>query len=487
MIRTAKRRAEDMSEGWKQWQGRTVNNQYPLQSFVGGSDHSAVFLTAAQDGTKAAIKLIAPASTTFDAQIARWRELIDLDHPNVLRIFDSGKCDLDGVRLLYVVMEYADENLSQVLPERSLSKEEARATLPSVLEGLRAVHAKGLVHGSVKPPNVLAIGDQVKLSSDSLTRAGETLGETRGDPYDPPEAGTTPSSAATDVWQLGVMLFEVLTQRQPSINRGSLEAPAIPQGVLEPFREIVRNCLQADPGKRWTINQISSRLSGSAISTDRPLAPVQSISAASTPGQTRMPTARPQPAVSDPRSASAKWPIWAAIAAAVVIAVVLIARSKPSTTHSTQPPTETQRGTASAPISAPPSPSASRKPQPARPAATAPSLASGADLNEGNGNDSAAGVVQRSMPKVAASAQRTVTGKLKVRVKVNVDAAGNVTNTTLTTPGPSKYFARLSEEAAREWKFKPASSGEQSANRQWSLLFAFTRSKIEASAARVDR
>ena len=486
MIRTARRRAEDMSEGWKQWQGRTVNNQYPLQSFVGGSDHSAVFLTAAQDGTKAAIKLIAPAPTTFDTQIARWRELLDLDHPNLLRIFDSGKCDLDGVRLLYVVMEYADENLSQVLPERSLSREEARATLPSVLEGLRAVHAKGLVHGSVKPANVLAIGDQVKLSSDSLTRAGETLGETRGDAYDPPEAGTTPSSAATDVWQLGVMLFEVLTQRPPSINRGSLEAPAIPQGVSEPFREIARNCLQSDPAKRWTISQISSRLSANAISTERPLAPVQSISAASTAAQTRMSAARPQPAVGDRRSASAKWPIWAAIAAAVLIAVVLIARSKPSTTHSTQTPTETQKGTA-APVSAPAS--ASRKPQPARPAATAGSLAPGADVSEsdGNGNDSTAGVVQRSMPKVAASAQRTVTGKLKVRVRVDVDAAGNVTNTTLTTPGPSKYFARLSEEAAREWKFTPASSGEQSGNRQWSLLFAFTRSKIEASAARVDR
>jgi TonB family C-terminal domain len=484
MIRTARKRADDMSEGWKQWQGRTVNNQYPLQSFVGGSDHSAVFLTAAQDGTKAAIKLIAPAPTSFDAQIARWRELIDLDHPNVLRIFDSGKCDLDGVRLLYVVMEYADENLSQVLPERSLSREEARATLPSVLEGLAAVHAKGLVHGSVKPANILAIGDQVKLSSDSLTRAGEALGETRGGPYDPPEAGAaTPSSAATDVWQLGVMLFEVLTQRMPSINRGSLEGPALPQSVPEPFREIVRNCLQSDPAKRWTLSQINSRLSGHAISTERPLAPVQSISAASTAGQVRMPTASLRPAVSDPRSASAKWPIWAAIAAAVVIAVVLIARSRPSTTRSIQPPTETQRGTATAPTTA------SRKPQPARPAAMAGALASVADDNagEGNGNDSAAGVVQRSMPKIAPSAQRTVTGKLKVRVRVNVDAAGNVTNTTLTTPGPSKYFARLSEEAAREWKFKPASSGEQAGTRQWSLLFAFTRSKIEASAARVDR
>jgi TonB family protein len=476
-----------MSEGWKQWQGRTVNNQYPLQSFLGGSDHSAVFLTAAHDGTRAAIKLIAPASTTFDTQIARWRELRDLEHPNLLRILDSGKCDLDGVRMLYVVMEYADENLSQVLPERALTKEEARATLPSVLEGLRAAHAKGLVHGGIKPANILAIGDQVKLSSDTLTRAGESNGGSRGGPYDPPEADTSPSSPATDVWQFGVMLFEVLTQRVPSINRGSLDTLAIPQNVPEPFREIVRNCLQADPAKRWTINQISSRMSTNSVSTDRPLAPVQSISGPPTAAQARGPAASSQPAVTDRPGASAKWPIWVAIAAVVVIAFVLIARPKQSATRSTQPATETQRGSASTPISAPSK--ASRKPQPARPAATAGSLASSADesVREGNGNDSAAGVVQRSMPKVATSAQRTITGKLKVRVRVDVDAAGNVSNTTLTTPGPSKYFARLSEEAAREWKFTPASSGEQSANRQWSLLFAFTRSKIEASAARVVR
>jgi TonB family protein len=486
MNRTARKRAEDMSEGWKQWQGRTVNYQYPLQSFLGGSDHSAVFLTAAQDGTKAAIKLIAPASTTFDAQIARWRELRDLEHPNLLRILDSGRCDLDGVRLLYVVMEYADENLSQVLPERALNKEEARATMPSILEGLSAVHAKGLVHGDVKPSNILAIGDQVKLSSDSLTRAGE-MKESRGGPYDPPELGTTPSSSATDMWQFGVMLFEVLTQRLPSINRGTLEAPAIPQGVPEPFREIMRNCFQADPAKRWTIKQVGSRLSDT-ISTDRPLAPVQSISTATTATEPREPAPSQRPAVSDSPKAFAKWPIWAAIAAVVLIAFVLIARPKPSTTRSTQPATETQRGTASASISA--SAGASRKPQPARPAATtAGSATDSADenLSEGNGHDSASGVVQRSMPKIASSAQRTITGKLKVRVRVNVDASGNVTNTTLTTPGPSKYFARLSEEAAREWKFTAASSGDQSASRQWSLLFAFTRSKIEASAARVDR
>jgi TonB family protein len=484
MNTTARRRAEDMSEGWKQWQGRTVNNQYPLQSFLGGSDHSAVFLTTAQDGSKAAIKLSAPAPTSFDAQIARWREIRDLSHPNLIRIIDSGKCDLDGVRLLYVVMEYAEENLAQVLPERGLNGEEARATLPSVLEALKAAHGKGLVHGRIAPANILAIGDRVKLSSDSLTRAGEILGENRGGPYDPPEAGSAPSSAATDVWQFGVMLIEVLTQRLPAISRSSNDASSIPDSVPEPFREIARNCLQVDPAKRLSVSQIQDRILNNAPRVVRPLAPVQSISAVSAAAQAGVPTRSVAPPVADRPKEFAKWPIWAAIAAVVVIAFVLIARPKPSTTRSTQPPTAIQDGTAPAAHG-----TASRKPQPARPAATAGALTAdaGDSGGVGNGNDSQAGVVQRVMPKVAPSAQRTVTGKLKVRVRVDVDASGNVSGTTLTTPGPSKYFARLSEEAARDWKFTPAPSGGQSGNRQWSLLFAFTRSRIEASAARIDR
>jgi TonB family protein len=90
------------------------------------------------------------------------------------------------------------------------------------------------------------------------------------------------------------------------------------------------------------------------------------------------------------------------------------------------------------------------------------------------------------MPQVSPSARRTIQGKIKVRVKVEVDAAGNVAKARLESAGPSKYFSRVALEAGRGWKFSPAHASE-SGEREWKLLFAFSRAKTEASAVRGKR
>src|SRR5260370_23468368 len=121
-----------MSDTWKQWEGRTVAGRFPLQSYLGGSDHSAVFLTfmqsAAGDSEKAAIKLI-PAPADAEKQLLQWKLTGELNHPNLIRIFEAGRCELGGTDLLYVVEEYAEENLSQILPKRALTAEEGQASL----------------------------------------------------------------------------------------------------------------------------------------------------------------------------------------------------------------------------------------------------------------------------------------------------------------------------------------------------------------------
>jgi protein TonB len=91
------------------------------------------------------------------------------------------------------------------------------------------------------------------------------------------------------------------------------------------------------------------------------------------------------------------------------------------------------------------------------------------------------------MPQVSPSARRTIQGKIKFRVKVEVDAAGNVAKATRESAGPSKYFSRIALEAARGWKFSPAQGGEQSVAREWELQFAFNRARTEVSAVRTKR
>jgi len=79
-----------------------------------------------------------------EAQIARWQAVRELNHPSLIRIFDTGRWELDGTALLYVVMEYAEENLSQILPERALTAEETLATLPASSRGFAICAREGI-------------------------------------------------------------------------------------------------------------------------------------------------------------------------------------------------------------------------------------------------------------------------------------------------------------------------------------------------------
>ena len=455
-----------MSGMWKQWVGHTVDGKFVLQSYLGGSDHSALFVTQSADSANAAIKLIPGDAVHGERQFARWKAARELGHPNLIRISDFGGCEIDGTKVLYVVEEYAEENLSQILPERALTAEEAGGMLPPILRALQFVHEKGLVHGHIRPSNIFAVGDQVKLSSDALGASGEKRGGGAAtNAYDPPEVGTL--SKPGDVWRLGMTLAEVLTQRLPVWDRSRPNAPEVPEAVPEPFREIVGKCLQVDPGKRWTVAQIGNRLEGNRTGA----APDQGEKPEAAPaigsGRINAPIMAQQ--IMAQQKASQKWPYAVVVAAVVALAVFLVGRPKSSGTPAESTP---RREIASA--GNPQLPDAGGK---SAPSGTADAASTG---DRGD-------VVQQVVPDVSARAQRSIRGKIVVRVKVNVDAAGNVANAKLESGRANKYFKRVALDAARDWKFSPAQGGEQADSRQWELQFAFRRKKTEATAVRAKR
>jgi TonB family protein len=500
-----------MMNSWKEWEGRTVDGKFLLGNYLGGSEGSAVFRTRVGNGRApnegvaedAAIKLIALDGAEAESQLRQWKTASELSHPNLIRILAVGRAAVeaweDGRELVYAVEEVAEENLAQILPERALTAEEARGMLGPVLAALEFVHGKGLVHGRIRPSNILAAGDQVKLSSDSLRRAGEVplteisrteISHTTS-AYDAPEVPAAGHSPASDVWSLGITLVEVLTQRVPVWDPARMSGPDVGAGVPEPFRGIVQCALQVDPAKRCGLQEIANRLEGRLAA--KPAAPA--------------PKAAPVESIAAAQKKTAKGPYLLVLAAALVVAVFLIVRPRPSSapgevqTAPAPPQTSSSQTGQPAPVEPPPtqSPSIAVQPAPAQTtsaAGTPPareqakppgSGAAGAGTNvaaEPGGDQKTVAkdeIVERAMPQVSPGAQRTIHGKIKVRVTVEVDAAGNVTEARLKESGSSSYFARAALEAARRWKFAPAHDENQ---RDWTLLFAFTRARTEMSADR---
>ena len=438
-----------MGSDWKRWEGQVVNGALPLVRFLGGSDHSAVFLTERVGGSpqKAAVKLIA-ARGDSEQQLSRWKQAAKLTHPALIRLYESGRCEIEGTPLLYVVMELAEENLSQVVPERALTMDEAKMMLPPVLKALSYVHGKGLIHGSLRPSNILATGDQVKVSSDTVRPPEEVGGKRPFSVYDAPETQKGTWSAATDAWALGVTLGEVLTQKLPSDRA---QAQSLAGGIAQPLDTVVRGCLESDPVKRWTVAQINARLQPEQAALKEAVANGTTTAAAASPG----------------KGSLVPWVV--GIAALVVVALFLMLRGGSKGPEPSPEVKEVQAPTANAPVEKVAPPKREAKPSPA----------AGKPANKAVGEVTKGSVAQQVMPQVAPSARETIEGKIRVRVRVEVDPAGNVTNARLESAGPSKYFARIAVEAAREWKFTPPQVQGKAVASEWSLRFGFRRTDTE--------
>ena len=461
-----------MTRDWKQWEGQIVNGTFPLRQYLGGSEHSAVFLTErrGREPQKAAIKLVLADPATAGVQLSRWEATAKLSHPHLLRLFESGSCQLDKQVLLYVVMEYAEDNLAQILPHRALAPEEVRDLLEPALDALTFIHGKSLVHSRLKPSNVMAAQDQLKISTDSLFRSGDPAGRL-GQPtiYDAPEIASGNILPASDTWSLGMTLMETLTQRLPAVE-GMTEP--LPETVPAPFMGIAHCCLRRDPQRRCSVSDIATRLQNGSVSSPQ----------AST---VRIP------------AASAKWRYLLPIAivalggAALLIGPKLINShpDQPASAASSQPQASPEVQSApvkqETPAQVEGKPSAVKRGQAKVSTAVAPAPAPVNPAPAAGGEHGK--VLQQVEPVVSKSARNTISGTIKIRVKVEVDTAGNVERATFITEGPSKYFARQALEAAQQWKFAPAQVNGQAVPSAWILHFGFKRSGTEIDSEPAKR
>src|SRR5581483_1985387 len=166
-------------------------------------------------------------------------------------------CQVGGRTFLFAVMEYAEQTLSEILPKRPLSADEVREMLPPALDALAFLHRNNLVHGHLKPTNIVVVNDQVKLTCDTVRSPGHSNTIVRTYLYDPPELAATGTSTAGDIWALGVTLVEALTQRYPVPDERS-QTSLLPAGLPPQFIGTVRRCLSRAPANRPTVNELEA-------------------------------------------------------------------------------------------------------------------------------------------------------------------------------------------------------------------------------------
>ena len=251
-----------MIEVWQRWEGQVLDVTFPLLKYLGGCGRSAVFLTECNEvePRKAVVKFVLSDPDAVRQQLSTLESSAKLNHPSLIRFFQWGLCKRDNLSLLYLVMEYAPEVLSEVLQQRSLTSSEMRELLVPTLSALSFLHEAGFVHGHLKPANILAVEDQLKVSGDGLIRIGEVgSGGWTPSVYAPPEIGRQGLSPAADIWALAMIMVEGLTGELPAWE-GPERTLVLPETLPAPFSEIARNCLQQDPHRRWTTRQIAERL-----------------------------------------------------------------------------------------------------------------------------------------------------------------------------------------------------------------------------------
>ena len=194
-----------------------------------------------------------------------------LNHPSIVTVHDIGQ---DDGGMSFIAMEYVEgANLKEVLAQgRSLSFEQIGDLIAQVAEALDFAHAKGIVHRDVKPANVILLeGNRAKITDFGIAKIATgaanltTTGQFLGTPnyMAPEQIKGAPVDGRTDIFSLGICLYECLTRRKPfggdsltSISYKIVHEPFPPLGEINPtiphgFEEVVAHCLAKDPAKRY--------------------------------------------------------------------------------------------------------------------------------------------------------------------------------------------------------------------------------------------
>lgn len=231
--------------------------RYQVERQLGAGGMGVVFLARDQHLDRAvAIKVLRPEQATAlaaDRFVREARHLAHLSHPNIVPVHDAGEAD----GLPYYVMDRIEgETLEARLRRGPLPPSEGVKLGRDLLDALEAAHGIGVIHRDIKPSNVFLVGGRALLGDfgiarstrdDALTLPGAVVG-TPG--YMPPEQSARgETSARTDLYAVGMVLYEALTGRRWELPVD--EAHASWSGVPRALLPVLKRALSWLPEQRW--------------------------------------------------------------------------------------------------------------------------------------------------------------------------------------------------------------------------------------------
>ncbi len=254
--------------------GSVLGGRYRLVELLGQGGMATIYRARdAQLDRDVAVKLLRPEFGRDPDFLARFRDearsAASLSHPSIVAVFDFGE-EAAGP---YIVMELIDgQDLAAILRENGpLPPRQAARVAAEVAKALHAAHVHGIVHRDVKPSNILVGRDgRVKvadfgiaraLSESQLTVPGMTMGSVHY--FSPEQARGEASTAASDIYALGIVLYESLTGQRPFSGDGAAAVAlarltstpprpgALRAGVPAPLDQIVQRAMALEPANRF--------------------------------------------------------------------------------------------------------------------------------------------------------------------------------------------------------------------------------------------
>jgi eukaryotic-like serine/threonine-protein kinase len=326
-------------------EGSVVDNRYRVLRRLGSGGMADVWL--AEDThlqRQVALKVLHRRFLQDREFVARFQREAEhaagLQHPNIVAVFDRGE---DG-DVNYIAMRYVQGPTLKELIDRGLSPDQAVALVRQVLEGARFAHRNGIVHRDLKPQNVIVDEEGKAVVTDfGIARAGVSeitqTGSVMGTPQylSPEQAQGFEVTPVSDLYSIGVILYEALTRRVPFEGESAVaiamkqvaETPQRPSSInpqISPALDaVVMRALEKEPGQRF--QSADAFIAALDAAMREPGAAQGTAAFAAVP-----PVVAEEPPLEDERKRN--WWLWGLLVAAILIGILVgLALTRDTTTR----------------------------------------------------------------------------------------------------------------------------------------------------------